>query len=103
MKPLGLQRSGEAGRLLRFLLWTAMPNRPWTSTEQRDFLQGYTDKFESAQQDDELAAFFPPIYEAWEEKWPRSLPSQKFVDKHGDRAQAEWQRFWERVSPDQEQ
>ena len=54
--------------------------RGWTTDDQFEYLSSLVPGFLSAQAAKKTAEYWPPIFEAWFERWRLDLPTQKEVE-----------------------
>jgi hypothetical protein len=53
-----------------------MGKKPWTTEEQRAWLDALIPAFVQAQQEKATLAFFEGAYSTWHEKWPTPAPTE---------------------------
>ena len=53
-----------------------MGKKPWTTEEQRSWLEARIPAFVQAQQEKATAGFFEDTYSKWHKKWPTPAPAK---------------------------
>ena len=61
-----------------------MGKRPWTTPEQRAWLEALVPAFVKAQQEKATGSFFEDTYNKWYEKWPTTAPSEEEIKEAGE-------------------